>query len=447
VPLFQESYLAHASSLAQTSFRSMLGAVSFVQPVTVAFRSTRCRVVRNESSSSSDALRLFSSWVTPSQRRKRVGVGSPYYQPHPERGHGASSHPSVNAVARRPLVNGKSVAFHVKDLQQQTSEPAQSTYFDWNPLATTANGTASTSRRSPPPVERRYESDLIVLLDLDECLVHTQFTGTSPTEASLYAHQMRRRNEKSLNGNNNNGESLHGSTVTQLDSFRVHLPNDTLAHVTLRPGVIDFLSHVTARYETHIFTAATEIYANPVLDTLCASVQRQRRQQGLEKETSTAVSPPMPIFSGRWYRTDCIWDAAQKAFVKDLSRLPLFHDNKQLLQRAILVDNNPRSFLQLENGILVDSFYDDASDTTLPTVRDFLDRLNLVSDVRPVIRELWHSFLALQEHAVQEMNATRQSHGAGGTRGTATPPPPPAHYMPQVSSQHLIQNLSRRISL
>jgi hypothetical protein len=130
VSLFQESYLAHTTSLANLC--SMLGVACSIQPVCVAFRSTRCRVVRNDSSSS-DTLRLFSSWVTPSQRRKRVGVGSPYYQPHPERSHGASSHQSINAVARRPLVNGKSVAFHVKDLplQQTSSESAQSTYLDW----------------------------------------------------------------------------------------------------------------------------------------------------------------------------------------------------------------------------------------------------------------------------------------------------------------------------
>jgi NLI interacting factor-like phosphatase len=280
---------------------------------------------------------------------------------------------------------------------------------------------------------------------LDECLVHAQFTGTSATEASLYAHQMRRRN------NDQSSECPNGSTVTQLDSFRVHLPNDTLAHVTLRPGLIDFLSHVTARYETHIFTAATEIYANPVLDTLCASVRRRSSSSSNSSanDSASAATTTTPIFSGRWYRTDCIWDAAQKAFVKDLSRLPLFYNNAQLLQRAILVDNNPRSFLQLENGILVDSFYDDASDTALPTVRDFLDRLDMVPDVRPVIRELWHQFLALQENAVKQFNATRQSHGATthNNSSSSSSSSSPANYMPEVSSQHLIQNLSRRISL
>jgi NLI interacting factor-like phosphatase len=414
----------------------MLGATaSSFQPVCAAFRS-RCRVAHDSSSIRCDTLRLFSSWVTPSHRRKRVGVGSPYFQSHPDRHHDAAkSHQSVNAVARRPLVNGKSVAFHVKDLQQQPScEPTQSTYLDWNPLAPAANGT-STYRHSPPV--RDYESDMIVLLDLDECLVHTQFTGTSATEASLYAHQLRRRNGSSV---------VSESPAATLDSFRVHLPNNTLAHVTLRPGLVDFLSHVTARYETHIFTAATDIYANPVLDTLCASVRRRRQSLNDDSSADTATDQ-MPIFSGRWYRTDCIWDATQKAYVKDLSRLPLFYKNAQLLQRAILVDNNPRSFLQLENGILVDSFYDNASDTALVTVRDFLDRLDLVPDVRPVIRELWHSFLALQENAVKEYNATRR-HGAT-TSSTTTPPPspPPANYLPEVSSQHLIQNLSRRISL
>jgi len=234
---------------------------------------------------------------------------------------------------RRPhSINGQTVPFHVKDLLSH--------HFKHNATAAVA----------PKPI-RQYDSDLVVVLDMDECLIHSQFLN-SPTAAQVYSHQLFQKRRASA------------ATNSQVDSFRFTLPDGELVHVNIRPGLHDFLQKVCNKFETHIFTAAVPVYADPLLDTL---------------------DPDNTLFAGRWYRDSCTYDANQQAHVKNLNKLPISQ-----LDRAVLVDNNPLSFLaNPNNGILVSSFYNDANDDTLATVWELLQALDNEQDVRPRLSQMF----------------------------------------------------------
>ena len=253
-------------------------------------------------------VRSQSSWVTPSKRSRQYSAVSQH----------------------RPVVNGKSVAFHVNDLKSQ------------KPFATTIP--KKEEGRTNKPI-REYESDLVVVLDMDECLIHSQFLQGP---GAKYAHQVKRAN----------GAALGESTV---DTFNITLPDGELVRVHERPQLHDFLARVSEKYETHIFTAAMDVYAKPVLKML---------------------DPHGTIFTQCWYRESCTLDSNVGAYVKKLD----FAWGGNKLKRTVLVDNNPLSFLaNPENGILVSSFYNDPKDSTLPAVMDLLHELDEEHDVRPVL--------------------------------------------------------------
>jgi Dullard-like phosphatase family protein len=219
---------------------------------------------------------------------------------------------------------------------------------------------------------KQYESDLIVILDMDECLVHSKifgqcfFGGLSPEDqlkedrrqAQVFPRQLQQER----------------STTAEVESFRFTTSDGHLCHVNLRPGVERFLAHITARYETHIFTSATTKYADMILDRL---------------------DPNGTHFVTRWYQQHCTIDDVQRVRVKDLSLLPYGaassnKDNTSSLplHRTVLVDNNPSAFLaNPHNGILVNSFETDATDTTLELVQQVLHELEGLPDVRPALEE------------------------------------------------------------
>ena len=258
--------------------------------------------------------------------------------------------------------NGKAIAFHISDLYNQaavaTDELYDEEYYE----------TASAVSTAPTDVTKEYESDLVVVLDMDECLIHSQFLS-SPQTAQVYAHQLQQLRRQS---------SKSGSKV--VDHFKITLPEGDLVHVNVRPGLREFLEKCTERFETHIFTAASAVYAKPVLDNL---------------------DPDGTMFAGRWYREHCQYvEKPQRAYLKNLDNLP-FTD----LSRVVLVDNNPLSFLtHPQNGILVSSFYNDPNDTSLRTVWKLLQKLDEhKDDVRPILTEKFGLEDALQKMAAQKI--------------------------------------------
>jgi len=224
--------------------------------------------------------------------------------------------------------------------------------------ATTSKTTTTTKQQ-----QKTYDSDLVVVLDLDECLVHSKFLTRHQGEQH-YAHQVPKQQAEmssSLGKASDSSSHQHDSLV---DTFHIALPDGDLARVHQRPHLQDFLQQVSSKYETHLFTAGKEVYAQSVL------------QQ---------IDPNGSIFTNCLYRDDCTYDPFMKAYVKNLDLHFGGEDNN--LQKTVLVDNNHLSFLNNpDNGILVSNFFDDPSDTTLLAVLEFLGDLEQEEDVRPLLQ-------------------------------------------------------------
>ena len=305
--------------------------------------------------------------------------------------------PSVRQ--RRPTVRGEAVAFHVKDLEHMNAynslrkahhSPAAALQAEYDYDEDDEYNTTSTAGSEQQRPKRQYESDLVLVLDMDECLIHSQFLTNNPG-AKFYAHQVQR-----------NSKDENGDPVGRVDTFRFNLPDGDLVQVNKRPFLEEFLQEVTSKYETHIFTAAMKVYAEPILDYL---------------------DPHGDRFAQRWYRESCNLDKNMGAYVKNLASLPLQkkkptargmtydeyieaqqqqlnapEDKHSHLRRVVLVDNNPLSFLaNPTNGILVSSFYNDPADKTLPAVVDLLKELDPMQDVRPTLDARFGLKAALSE--------------------------------------------------
>ena len=108
--------------------------------------------------------------------------------------------------------------------------------------------------------------------------------------------------------------------------------------VKMRPGLFNFLKKVKTKYEIIIFTAGTQEYADPILDSI-------------EKKNK--------FFAKRLYRQHTI--LMNNIYIKDLTKLG------RDLSKIIIVDNMPQNFsLQKENGILISNYFgQDNNETTL----------------------------------------------------------------------------------
>mmetsp|Transcript_2194 Transcript_2194/g.4189 ORF Transcript_2194/g.4189 Transcript_2194/m.4189 type:complete len:447 (+) Transcript_2194:359-1699(+) len=258
--------------------------------------------------------------------------------------------------------------------------------------ATSPNEEA-THRKSDYP-SSGYASDLVVVLDMDECLIHSQFLSDQ-------IHDKYRQAEERPAGHApfQHAEEAEAIIATTCENFKISLPDGDLVHVNKRPNLDLFLREITAKFETYIFTAAMEVYAAPVLNRL---------------------DPAGTMFKGIFYRDSCVYDADLNVYSKDLCQVlqqrkkmlinasssdshDEYDNREQLLRddkhsdfdrwncderRVVLVDNNPLSFLpNPSNGILVSSFYDDPKDDTLEAVMELLNELDETEDVRPVLEE------------------------------------------------------------
>jgi hypothetical protein len=224
-------------------------------------------------------------------------------------------------------------------------------------------------------------SDLIVVLDMDECMISFR----TPQEEEQ-DQQDKESHSSGLQENPQNGPA-HDSTK-ELDPTVAYVNGNK---VLLRPGLIKFLKFVTARFQTHVFTAGTKEYADPILDKLCQLVGN-----------TTA-------FSKRWYRDDC--DTVEilhplsacridNIYVKPLSKVAEWEGrDARDLRRIVHVDDQPRNFLLNHgNGIRVSEWRGGNShDTVLSEVTQILQRIDTENfgDVRPHLR--LESYLAIRD--------------------------------------------------
>ena len=120
--------------------------------------------------------------------------------------------------------------------------------------------------------------------------------------------------------------------------FKVNPNNDSEGVLRVRPGIFDFLETLGNYYEIIVFTAATQDYADLLID---------------------AIEENKIYFDYRLYRQHTI--IIDNDFVKDLTRLG------RPIDKIIIVDNMPQNFrLQKENGVNIRAFWgEDPYDTAL----------------------------------------------------------------------------------
>jgi len=245
-----------------------------------------------------------------------------------------------------------------------------------------------------------FESDLIVVLDMDECLIHAQFLGKRDQESDWNSSSPdtddKYRQYESERQYSPSGFYELDKEADRCDSFKINLPDGELVRINKRPHLTTFLSEVCSAFETYIFTAAMPVYACPVLDKL---------------------DPKNDMLQGRFYRESCALDEELGVYVKDLQtvlgnrKIHQQQRQKEILEisqrskeRIVLIDNNPLSFLaNPSNGILVSNFYDDPHDQTLLKVLDVLMDLGKMScDVRPQLDRMFGLKDALKEVMPEE---------------------------------------------
>ncbi|KAK0394075.1 hypothetical protein QR680_000556 [Steinernema hermaphroditum] len=180
----------------------------------------------------------------------------------------------------------------------------------------------------PLPVERPLNMKRkILVLDLDETLIHSKNDGCNPRKEP---------------------------TGTPDFVFRIFCKGRVKrVFVHYRPHVEDFLMVVSQWFELVIYTAGSEDYAAPVIDRL---------------------DDGRGIFSQRFYRQHCVPDGFDRT--KDLTAV---HRD---LSSIFIIDNSPSAYKNFkQNAIPIESWYDDPNDTALLDLVPLLDSLRSADDL------------------------------------------------------------------
>lgn len=181
--------------------------------------------------------------------------------------------------------------------------------------------------------EEKYRKKKVLVLDLDETLVHSSFKPVPNADFIV-------------------------PIVIEGITYNVY--------VLKRPFVDEFLQECAKHFEVVIFTASLGVYANPLLDIL--------------------APPEQDLIQHRLFRETCVMHNG--TYVKDLGALG------RKLKDQIFVDNSPLSYqFHPNNAVNITSWFDDPSDTEL---RDLLPvlcgKLKEVPDVRTILDAYNKSF-------------------------------------------------------
>jgi len=225
------------------------------------------------------------------------------------------------------------------------------------------------------PRKTRNCKQKTLVLDLDETLVHSTLDAAQGVGADFH--------------------------------FPVHFNGaEHLVYVRQRPHVSLFLERVAQHFEVVVFTASQKVYAERLLNIL---------------------DPKRNLIRHRIYRDSCV--LVDGNYLKDLSVL-----GRDLAATAI-VDNSPQAFgFQLDNGIPIESWYEDKDDEELLRLLPFLEQLRDVEDVRPYIQARYRMREKVQASTAAALAAAVAQTGAV----VGLPMAPPVRFMqavPQAQAQ------------
>ncbi len=128
-----------------------------------------------------------------------------------------------------------------------SSSVASSSDEEKNSCIINGNGNGSSNRHG------KYSSDLIVVLDMDECLIHSQFLSDRLFD------KYRQIEDRPPAANSSESRVESSLFLNACDSFRISLPDGDMVNVNKRPNLEIFLREITSKFETYIFTAAMEV--------------------------------------------------------------------------------------------------------------------------------------------------------------------------------------------
>ena len=205
----------------------------------------------------------------------------------------------------------------------------------------------------------------ILLIDLDETLIHSDFNLEYLNDKKVkYDTIIKFKDTES--DFEENYEDYYDMRRKKLKHELFNEEKEYKVGVFIRKGAKEFLTEVSKYFVVGIFTASVKAYADAVIEYL---------------------DPNKNLIQFRLYRDNCI-NVNDKIFVKDL-RIIKGVDIKDI----ILLDNSIYSFsAQINNGILVNSFFNDKNDIELYNVLGYLlNFLIKAEDVR-VVNEQFFNF-------------------------------------------------------
>lgn len=262
--------------------------------------------------------------------RERQAVFSPVYKSDTPTKNVDGAEREALAHQRRISAEHIKPQLHVPAQEPDAEEEMDDEYIDedeFDPFLFIKNLPALTPEQinRQPCIPKKVSDKISLALDLDETLVHCSVQPIEKAELTFNV---------SFNG-------------TDYEVF-----------VRTRPNLHTFLEQVSQWFEVIVFTASQKVYADKLLNIL---------------------DPKRKYIHHRVFRDSCV--CIDGNYLKDL------HILGRDLKTTAIVDNSVQAFgFQLDNGIPIESWFDDEQDNELLNLIPFLRTMKDCDDVRPLIR-------------------------------------------------------------